>query len=100
MCWATAIRLVSNRKLFTVHYLTQDWRLQTDPPYLVRRKAKALPVDLQEHGDKAHQIDWKSSVLLNLVTQTSYILTVAACQREDLSSVGNPELLSKGVVEV
>lgn len=75
-------------------------RLQTDLPYLVRRKAKALPGDLQQGGDKAHQIDWKGSVLLNLVTQTTYSLTVSACRREHLQSIGGNQTLGKDVVQV
>ncbi|DBA87122.1 TPA: hypothetical protein ACH3X2_005227 [Trebouxia sp. C0005] len=73
---------------------------QAEVPYLVRRKTKALPVDLQEGGDKAHQIDWKRSVLLNLVTQTTYSLTVSACQREHLQSIGGNQDLGKHVVQV
>jgi len=74
--------------------------VQAEVPYLVRRKTKALPVDLQEAGDKAHQIDWKRSVLLNLVTQTTYSLTVSACQREHLQSIGGNQDLGKHVVQV
>ena len=74
--------------------------VQAEVPYLVRRKTKALPVDLQEGGDKAHQIDWKRSVLLNLVTQTTYSLTVSACQREHLQSIGGNQDLGKHVVQV
>lgn len=73
---------------------------QAEVPYLVRRKTKALPVDLQDGGDKAHQIDWKRSVLLNLVTQTTYSLTVSACQREQLQSIGGNQDLGKHVVQV
>ena len=74
--------------------------MQAEVPYLVRRKTKALPVDLQEGGDKAPQIDWKRSVLLNLVTQTTYSLTVSACQREHLQSIGGHQDLGKHVVQV
>ena len=74
--------------------------MQAEVPYLVRRKTKALPVDLQEGGDKAHQMDWKRSVLLNLVTQTTYSLTVSACQREHLQSIGGNQDLGKHVVQV
>lgn len=73
---------------------------QAEVPYLVRRKTKALPVDLQEGGDKAYQIDWKRSVLLNLVTQTIYSLTVSACQREHLQSIGGNQDLGKHTVQV
>ncbi|DBA75282.1 hypothetical protein WJX77_005189 [Trebouxia sp. C0004] len=73
---------------------------QAEVLYLVRRKTKALPVDLREGGDKAHQIDWKRSVLLNLVTQTTYSLTVSACQREHLQSIGGNQDLGKHVVQV
>lgn len=74
--------------------------LQLETPYLVRRKSKALPAEFQEAGDKAHQVDWKRSVLLNVVTQTTYSLTVSACKREHLQSVGGSHPSSKDVVEV
>lgn len=73
---------------------------QAELPYLVRRKTNTLPVDLQEKGERAHQIDWKRSVLLNLVTQTTYSLTVCACQREQLQLIGSSQPSSKDTVEV
>lgn len=57
-------------------------------------------MDLQENGERAHQIDWKRSVLLNLVTQTTYSLTVCACQREQLQLIGSSQPSSKDTVEV
>ena len=74
--------------------------VQAETPYFVRRKSKVLPVELQAAGEKAHQVDWKRSVLLNLVTQTTYSLTVSACTREHLQSVGGSQALSAGSVQV
>lgn len=74
--------------------------VQAETPYFVRRKSKVLPAELQTAGEKAHQVDWKRSVLLNLVTQTTYSLTVSACTREHLQSAGSSEALSAGSVQV
>lgn len=73
--------------------------MQAETPYFVRRKSKVLPTELQTAGEKAHQVDWKRSVLLNLVTQTTYSLTVSACTREHLQSVGSSHA-SPGSVQV
>ena len=74
--------------------------MQAETPYFVRRKSKVLPPELQTAGEKAHQVDWKRSVLLNLVTQTTYSLTVSACTREHLQSVGSSQASSTGSVQV
>ena len=50
-------------------------------PLLVRRKGAALPGDLDLGGALSPRVDWCASTLLNLVIQTSYRLTVAACRR-------------------
>ena len=73
--------------------------MQAETPYFVQRKSKVLPTELQTAGEKAHQVDWKRSVLLNLVTQTTYSLTVSACTREHLQSVGSSQA-SPGSVQV
>lgn len=74
--------------------------MQAETPYFVRRKSKALPTELQTAGEKARQVDWKRSVLLNLVTQTTYSLTVSACTREHLQSVGSSRTTSPGSRQV
>ena len=50
-------------------------------PLLVRRKGAALPAELDLGGALSPRVDWCASTLLNLVIQTSYRLTVAACRR-------------------
>lgn len=74
--------------------------VQAETPYFVRRKSKFLPAELQAAGEKAHQVDWKRSVLLNLVTQTTYSLTVSACTREHLQSAGGSQASSPSTVQV
>lgn len=49
------------------------------PPYFVRRKAKQLPEELQLSGASFERVDWCQSVLLNVVLQSQYSLTVVAC---------------------
>lgn len=46
---------------------------------MVRRKAKQLPQELQLSGQDFATVDWADSVLLNLVLQSQYHLTVVAC---------------------
>lgn len=74
--------------------------LQANEPCIVRRKGKALPTELLPGGSISHQIDWKRSVLLNMVTQTSYSMTVSACPRDQLHSIGSGQQLAHGVIEV
>ncbi len=50
------------------------------PALLVRRKGACLPEDLGRGSAEAEQIDWCRSVLLNLVIQASFVLTVATCR--------------------
>ena len=47
---------------------------------LVRRKGRAMPAELGRGGQQAERIDWRQSVLLNLVVQATYCLTVATCR--------------------
>ena len=47
---------------------------------LVRRKGRAMPEELGRGGQQAEHIDWRKSVLLNLVIQATYCLTVATCR--------------------
>ena len=47
---------------------------------MVKRAAKQLPVDLAMGTPGSEQIDWHASVMLNLVMQTSYELSLAACK--------------------
>jgi hypothetical protein len=50
------------------------------PGLLVRRKGACLPEDLGRGSAEAERIDWCRSVLLNLVIQSSFVLTVATCR--------------------
>ena len=51
-----------------------------DASLLVRRKGRAMPAELGRGGQQAEHIDWRKSVLLNLVIQATYCLTVATCR--------------------
>ncbi len=51
-----------------------------DSALLVRRKGRAMPEELGRGGQQAEHIDWRKSVLLNLVIQATYCLTVATCR--------------------
>lgn len=53
---------------------------------LVRRKGRAMPAELGRGGEQAEHIDWRKSVLLNLVIQATYCLTVATCRCGVLTS--------------
>ncbi|GAB4820146.1 hypothetical protein N2152v2_007192 [Parachlorella kessleri] len=59
-------------------------------PLFVRRRAQQLPAELQWGGARSGDVDWRGSVLLNLVLQTGYWLSVATCRYADL-----PELVSR-----
>lgn len=50
-----------------------------NPPFFVRRKAKQLPEELQLSGSQFGHVDWAQTVLLNIVLQSQYQLTVVAC---------------------
>jgi hypothetical protein len=47
--------------------------------YFVRRKGKRLPDDLQLSGSAFASVDWCQTVLLNIVLQSHYSLTVVTC---------------------
>ena len=49
-------------------------------PFFVRRKAKQLPAELQLAGPLFDGVDWSKTVLLNVVLQSAYQLTVVACR--------------------
>lgn len=51
----------------------------SDSALFVRRKAKQLPDELQLSGRDFPSVDWAQTVLLNLVLQSQYQLTVVAC---------------------
>ena len=46
----------------------------------MRRKGRVMPGELGRGGQQAERIDWRKSVLLNLVVQATYCLTVATCR--------------------
>jgi hypothetical protein len=50
-----------------------------DSALFVRRKAKQLPDELQLSGRDFPNVDWAQTVLLNLVLQSQYQLTVVTC---------------------
>ena len=47
---------------------------------MVKRRGKQLPANLAMGTPGSEQIDWHASVMLNLVMQTSYELSLAACK--------------------
>lgn len=49
------------------------------PPITVRRNGSAPPPELREGSVEASGVNWRASVLLNLVLQTRYLLSVATC---------------------
>lgn len=49
-----------------------------------------MPEELGRGGRQVERIDWRKSVLLNLVIQATYCLTVATCRFLPNSSVVSP----------
>ena len=45
----------------------------------VRRKSKALPVDLCIGSPQSERVSWVDSLMLNLVLQTAFRLTCSVC---------------------
>lgn len=45
----------------------------------VRRRSATPPPELRDGSVEATGVDWRASVLLNLVLQTRYLLSVATC---------------------
>lgn len=66
-------------------FVTLPW-LQRADPYFVRRCKAGMPPDLVLGASAAADIDWRASVLLNLVMHTRYTLTVIVCSPESLPS--------------
>lgn len=56
-------------------------------PFFVRRKNRSFPPDLEVEGSKFNTVNWAQSVLLNLVLQSMYQLTVVACSQDLLPFV-------------
>lgn len=54
------------------------------PELLVRRRGASLPPDLQLSGALFGAVDWCRSLLLNLVLQARFALTVATCSQDRL----------------
>ncbi len=50
-----------------------------EEPFFVRRRARKLPGDLLLSGAEFPKVDWGASLLLNIVLQAQYQLTVVAC---------------------
>jgi hypothetical protein len=63
-------------------------------PVFVRRRGRELPPDLQWRGARCADVDWCSSLLLNLVVQTAYSLSVVQCKPHHLP--GLARLSSEG----
>lgn len=50
-----------------------------EPRFFVRRRGKQLPPELQISGSNFDTVNWPETVLLNIVLQSQYQLTVVAC---------------------
>lgn len=72
----------------------------SNPPFFVRRKAKQLPEELQLSGSQFSHVDWAQTVLLNIVLQSQYQLTVVACGREALPFVAEGRTWSPNMITV
>jgi hypothetical protein len=48
-------------------------------PFFVRRRMARLPEELQLSGKDFSSVDWEATVILNIVLQSQYQLTVVAC---------------------
>eukprot|EP00882_Tetradesmus_deserticola_P012175 GHRQ01012900.1.p1 GENE.GHRQ01012900.1~~GHRQ01012900.1.p1 ORF type:complete len:367 (+),score=137.12 GHRQ01012900.1:584-1684(+) len=70
------------------------------PPFFVRRKAKQLPEELQLSGSQFSHVDWAQTVLLNIVLQSQYQLTVVACGREALPFVADGRTWASDMITV
>lgn len=80
----------SDDLLFFVH---QDPDTNSEPQsettVTVRRKREGhVPLELAEGSAEGYHVQWRASVLLNLILQSSYRLAVATCRPETLGSVG------------
>ncbi|CAD7701656.1 unnamed protein product [Ostreobium quekettii] len=69
---------------FVVH---PECCVANSPPYFVRRKGQELPPELQKDGPRFGEVDWCETFLLNLVLQSDYLLAVAVCSYQDVTSV-------------
>jgi len=69
-------------------------------PYTVRRQGVVLPTEFQLSGPSFPLIAWDKTVLLNLVLQTRYDLTVIACKKDSLPQVAEGHTMLPGTVQV
>ncbi|MEW5309635.1 MAG: hypothetical protein WDW38_001511 [Sanguina aurantia] len=85
------------------------WQLTAPPlhqantpgmPFIVRRRAKALPAELQMAGSLFPQVNWRLTTLLNFVLHSLYQLTVVSCRQSALASVANGGYDSEGTLAV
>jgi len=51
----------------------------SDSDNTINTPVSVLPLDLAWNSPRAAEIDWRSSLLLNIVLQTQYLLTVVRC---------------------
>ena len=45
----------------------------------MRRRGSQPPPELEEGSPQGNLVDWRASVALNLVLQSTFLLSVAAC---------------------
>ncbi|MEW5303188.1 MAG: hypothetical protein WDW36_005904 [Sanguina aurantia] len=69
-------------------------------PFIVRRRAKTLPAELQIAGSLFPQVNWRLTTLLNFVLHSLYQLTVVSCRQSALASVANGGYDSEGSLAV
>lgn len=52
----------------------------SEVPYTVIRRLEELPSEFHKGGTQFGKIDWRSTLEVNLVMQTTYNITVAVCE--------------------
>jgi hypothetical protein len=83
--------LLSNRDDDLLFFVYSSNRLQNvgKSPIFARRKSKTVPVDLVWGSELANLLDWRASLLLNIVLLTKFRLTVARCSPFELPNILN-----------
>lgn len=63
-----------------------DVALLKDSPVFARRRSASLPEDLRWGSGGRHlEVNWRETLLLNVVVQTAYTLTMQRCDRREVA---------------
>lgn len=74
-----------------------DVAARKQSPVFARRRGAGLPADLRWGGAAlAGEVDWRATLLLNVVLQTRYRLDTCCCARRDLEGGGATVTVSGG----